>query len=327
MRAQMAEVTHLTKSATSPQLRLAPVLIFAAMLHTATAVTAAEVAAPNAPATASQRLQQRFTDAVEGWRKAASKLPGQKPHEEQLMRDLRVIVAPTPLPLLRVHRRLDGHTAIVSAGWLALLEELLRAEAVSEGVEGDEKHCLSGYADAVMVVVRDNRDRAAKQPPQPLRAWPRLASLIEAGDAPFGCRQVHPARLRSAAVQARVDKAADSAAFWLLTRQAALLVAMRVPVQIDAAKAVAASNLAPAGLQWTCSALAAQPSTSASASAASIATSGTFVVALDAAVSYLDKRSQQALDCYGLEQPAALSWLRKNAAQLLDEQTVHTLSR
>lgn len=325
MRARLAEVTHLTKSATSPQVRLAPVLIAAALLHIAIAVPAAEVAAPTAPATASQRLQQRFTAAVEGWRRAVSKLPDQKPHEAQLVRELRVVVAPTPLPLLRVHRRLDGHTVIVSAGWLALLDELLRAEAVSEGAEGGDKHCLSGYAGAVMVVVRDNHDRAAKQPPQSLRAWPRLASLVEAGDAPVGCRQVHPARLRSAAVQARVDKDADSVALWLLTRQAALLVAMRVPVQVDAAKAVAAANAAPAGLQWTCSELAAQPPTSASA--ASIAASGTTVVALGAAVSPPDQRSQQALDCYGLERPAALSWLRKNAAELLDEQTVHTLPR
>lgn len=296
----------------------------AALCSVAIAVSAANAAAAATPPTASQRLQQRFTAAVEGWRKAVSKLPAQEPHEAQLVRELRVVVAPTPLPLLRVHRRLDGHTLIVSAGWLALLDELLRAEAVSDG----KKDCLSRYLAKVGGVLRDNRNRAAKEVPEALHALPRLATWLESRDTPEDCRNLS-ARLRSAAVQARADEYADTAALWLLTRQAALLVALPAPraESVPGAAKDAAAASPKAGPATICiwAGHAAATQTAAIESAAATAASRPVVAPSDAGALSPDLRAQMALDCYGHTKPAALTWLRDNAAKLFDEQTEQAL--
>jgi hypothetical protein len=167
------------------------ILVVALLGVAAGAETAAETAAPTATATASQRLQQRFVASVEGWRKTAPKLSDKKPpesppaHEAQLLRELRVVVAPTAVPVLRVQRRGDGHTLIVSAGWLALLDELLRAEAAYTMPPAGGTRCFDDYVDQVLAVVYDNGERASRQQPQPLQAWPparrAAASAARAG--------------------------------------------------------------------------------------------------------------------------------------------------
>lgn len=320
--------------ATNAQRRLAPVLFAAALWNIALSVAAADTAAPAVPATASQRLQQRFTAAAEGWRKAVLKLPGAMPHEAELVRELRVVVAPTPVPLLRVQRRLDGHTVIVSAGWLALLDQLLRAEAVSHGAADEGTDCLSGYSGKLMAVVRQNRDRAAEAQ-QPRQAWPRLAVLVESGAAPTGCTHLKSADLQRPALQAQVDKDANAAAFWLLTHQAALLVALPVPPAVPASGASASEKAAaPAPADEVTLRL--RPPRSAwlflappapAASAASTPPSKPTAAAALSAAAFADERAQQALKAYDLKQPRALSWMRDNAAKLFDAETVETLRR
>ena len=88
-------------------------------------------------------------------------MPEQQSHEADLVRELRVVVAPTAVPLLRTQRQLDGHTVIVSAGWLALLDELLRAEAVPQHEKDGKKECLSGYQSSLELALRANRDRGS----------------------------------------------------------------------------------------------------------------------------------------------------------------------
>ena len=279
--------------------RLSMALIAATLLGVGGA-TAAETAPPPAHVSPAQRLQQRFGAAVEGWRKVAKKMPDQQSHEADLVRELRVVVAPTAMPLLRTQRQLDGHTVIVSAGWLALLDELLRAEAVPQHeAEDGKKECLSGYEASLEAALRANRKRAAHEPPLAPHSWPRLAQWLESGDAPEACRKLDPAQLRSPAVQSRVDQAADAVVLWLLTRQAARLVAL--PVPLPQPKAESSATGSAEVVRWTCSA----PTTPLA--------------------SWPDQRAQQALDCYRLEQPLALTWLIKNAAVLFDEETVQAL--
>lgn len=237
----------------------------------------------------SQRLQQRFAAAVEGWRKAVVKHPDIKPHEA-LVRELRVVIAPTPLPLLRVQRRLDGSTLVVSAGLLMLVDELLRAEAVSALV-ADSAGCLSSYEDRVMAVVQHNREHAGS-PPRPLQAWPRLTSLVESGEAPEACSALTPGDLRSPAVKARVEADADAAAMWFLTRQAWLLIELPLPAAAPAPAADPMAGAVPASLSERA-----------------------------------DLRAQQLLDGYGLRPPEALCWLRNYAADLFDSATVQALAR
>ena len=319
---------------TNPQRCLALVCVAAALWNIAFSVAAADRAAPAVPASASQRLQQRFTAAAEGWRKAVLKLPDAKPHEAELVRELRIVVAPTHVPLLRVQRRLDGHTVIVSAGWLALLDQLLRAEAVSHGAADKGKDCLSGYAGKLLTFFHENRDRAAEAL-QPRRTWPRLTVLVESGAAPTGCTHLKPADLQGPALQAQVDKAADAAALWLLTHQAALLVALPVPPAVPASGASASEKAAapaPADevtlrLQPPCSALLFLAPPAPATSAASTPPSKPTAAAALSAAAFADERAQQALKAYDLKQPCALSWMRDNAAKLFDAETAKTLSR
>lgn len=274
-----------------------------------TGVMAADNAASAMPRSDSQRLQQLFAAAVEGWRKAAVKHPDMKPHEA-LLRELRVVVAPTTLPLLRVQRRLEGSTLVVSAGWLMLLDELLRAEAVSALVP-DSAACLSSYEDEVMTAVQRNRERA-KSPSRALQAWPRLTSLVESGQAPGACKALAPEDLRSGAVKARVQAEADAAALWLLTRQAWLLIELPQPAERPSAKASAEAAQPGAAPEQSDKPRVAAP-------------------AMDAAPASLPERAdhhaQQMLEEYGLRQPEALCWLRNYAADLFDDATVQALSR
>lgn len=271
--------------------RLAAALLSLAMAGAMAGAMAADSSAAAVPSSDSQRLQQRFAAAVEGWRKAAVKHPDMEPHAA-LVRELRVVVAPTPLPLLRVQRRLEGSTLVVSAGWLMLLDELLRAEAVSALV-ADSAACLSSYEDEVMAAVQHNREHA-KFPSRPLQAWPRLSAWVESGQAPEACKALTPEDLRSPAVKARVQADADAAALWLLTRQAWLLIELPQPAASPSAKASAAAppGAAPASLSERA-----------------------------------DHHAQQMLDAYGLRQPEALCWLRNYAADLFDDATVQALAR
>lgn len=292
--------------------------------------TAAETAPPPAHVSPAQRLQQRFSAAVEGWRKAAKKMPDQQSHEAELVRELRVVVAPTAVPLLRTQRQLDGHTVIVSAGWLALLDELLHAEAVPQHEKDGKKECLSGYEASLEVALRANRKRAADEPPH---SWPRLAQWLESGDAPKDCSKLKYAQLRSPTVQARVDQAADTVVLWLLTRQAALLVALPVPQQkaessaSGSAKADAstAADAATSSLRWTCRPPTTAAQASAAASAPANAASGSSAVAPEPLATAHNQRAKQALDCYQLEPPLALTWLVENAAVLFDAETERAL--
>lgn len=276
-----------------PPGRRRPALVVAMLLGCGVAGPArADDVAPGVLASESQRLQQRFVVAADGWRKAVVALPDVKPHDA-LIRSLRIVVAPTPVPLLRVHRRLDGSTIVVSAGWLALLDELLRAQAVSVLAAGNAG-CLSSYAAKVKAVVQDNRERA-KHPARPQQAWPRLAPLVESGQKPEGCEALMPSDLRSPAVQERIEELSDAAALWLLTRMAAIVIALPVPKANDDPPVLAASSRT----QSVAATEQADP----------------------------ERRAKQALDGYGLEQPAALSWMRAHAGELFDEKTVEALAR
>lgn len=303
------------------------------------ASVAADMAASAAPATPSQRLQQRFTAAVEGWRKSVLNLPDPNPrlYEAQLVRELRVVIAPTPAPLLRVQRRLDGHTIVISAGWLALLDELLRAEAVlkqesvAEGasapaVNGAQagSDCFGGYAQSVWGVLADNRCRAAGMSPGPLQAWPRLVSWVESKDAPKGCANLKRISLQRLGVQARVEDGADTVALWLLTRQAARLIAMPVPVPSAASapeKAAASAADNELSLRLPRSTLHCPATSRSTASAVARLERSSWVA--DPA----DQRALKALMDYGLAQPRALLWLRENAALFDAETAVKSLPR
>ena len=83
--------------------------------------------APPVHADQQLRLKDRFLAAAEGWRKKVTALDGPPTKVTSAsaatdaplprdLRELRVLVAPTPVPAWKAQRRLDGSTVIVSAG-------------------------------------------------------------------------------------------------------------------------------------------------------------------------------------------------------------------
>lgn len=278
-------------------------VLIAALAGVASVATAAEATAPAAIASATQLLQQRFLATAQGWRKAVLKLPGVKPHEAELVGALRIVVAPTPLPMLRGQTRLEGHVIVVTAGWLTLLDDLLRAEALSE-LDARGKACLTSYQAAIEAARKKERETPTK-PPQ---VWLRLASFVEADKAAAGCGKFRLADLRSPAVQARVEYDADTVVLWLLTRQAARLVALPVPlpaaVQSPSGASAPGSEKKP---EVTC----APPAVGARSVSSSHAST--------------DERTDLALACYGRTPPQSLDWLRAHAAELFDKETAALL--
>lgn len=342
--------------------------IAASVAIAVSAVSAGDTISSAPPTTASQRLQQRFAAAVEGWRKSAllalpeaavddarkaalrhvESKPRSEPdaHAARVLRELRVVVTPTPLPLLRAQRQLSGYSIVVSAGWLALLHELLLAEALSQpaaaaidagapassaasGAVRDDGDCLQAFQREVWRVVADNRCRAAEAPPRPLRAWPRLASWVGSSAAPKACSHLRPGAFRRPELQARIDDGADIATLWLLTRHAAQLVAQPVPrAAVAAAGDTAASASAvPAHPQRAALRCEQSPPTlSLAASVPAPAAPGVNVrrvplpLPSPSPTDHYDQRALQVLADYGMAQPRALQWLRENGA-LFDADT------
>lgn len=143
--------------------------------------------APPASVLASQQQHARWVAAFNAWRGAASTWSGETEEEAKLRGETRLLLLPTPRPVLARQRWLEGRAIVVSSGLIALLDEMLLAEAVSgparpAGVppRGD---CFTAYGTRVLQSVSLNRDAQAIRSSEPLSAWPRFSTLVEAGAA------------------------------------------------------------------------------------------------------------------------------------------------
>lgn len=140
--------------------------------------------APPASVLASQQQHARWVAAFNAWRGAASTWSGETVEQARLRAETRLLLLPTPRPVLARQRWLGGRAVVVSSGLIALLEEMLLAEAVSgmpgPGSPGD---CFTAYGARVLQTVNLNREAQAAQSQEPLSAWPRFSTLVEAGKA------------------------------------------------------------------------------------------------------------------------------------------------
>ena len=191
---------------------------FAAMLlATATPVATAADVPPAVQAARSQ--QQRWIAAFNGWRTAPRDAARAEPEADaERRREMRLLLLPTATPLLGVQRRLDGSAILVSAGLVAVVEELLLAEAVT----GTTSACFDRYAAQVATRVALNRSALAQHPAPPLRASPRFADMVDGSKPGRPCAGLV---LRSAAATARAAAAADALLGWLFTWQHRRLLA------------------------------------------------------------------------------------------------------
>jgi len=254
----------------------------------------------------SQKQHTRWIASFNCWRGAKHTWNDETQDEVDLRKDTRLLILASQTPLLKRQRHLDGRTMVISSGLIVLLDELLLAEAVSDpllpssssapGAQARRPDCFDAFATHVLEVAGRNRDAT---PHEPLTAWPRLTTSVEAGSAAkFGanaddgpCKTVTAARLRSPVTQARIAESADALALWLLTYQNLQLA--RLPA-LDPAKATKPCQPIIACLPAASSPVA--PAASASAAASYVE-------------SPLDERSRLAVRSTGRREPRTARWL------------------
>lgn len=209
-----------------------PLALTVLLVQPAGAVQQDKLALPPA-VSSSQKQVARWTAAYVGWRGATWTWPGETEREASLRRDTRLLVVPTPAPILNTQRRLDGRAVVISVGLIALLDELLLAEIVSgldqpaaSPLAQAPEACFDHYARELLVVTDRNRGAMKAKPPEPLQAWPRLTALVDAGRAEGACKSLTSAMLRSASTQQALAASTDALALWVLTRQNLLLAAL-----------------------------------------------------------------------------------------------------
>lgn len=191
-------------------------------------------------AVAMQQQHARWVAAFNGWRNADWTWRGEKEDEAAARRSTTLLILPTPTPVLSRQRRLDGRSIVISSGLIALMEELLLAEAVYDKWFGrpvgrdPSDECFRSYANIVRDAVETNLVAPLDQPSNAVRAWPRFAAVVEnrkraefsgtgavrsVDDPRSGCESVTLPMLRTTAMRRQVEESVDSLALWLFTRQ------------------------------------------------------------------------------------------------------------
>lgn len=227
---------------------LVAVLLAAAFAAGALPDAAAADAPAPIPKTVSQRLQAHFFSVVDGWRRnrsryldlsvgyPAEKTPEAVPILKRLVNDLRVVVVPTPIPMLRAQPRVDGNTLFVSAGWLNLVNELLWAEALDMpanlpgrlGAPSSPGACLKAYESELEKYI-DAPKRVS------VEAMPRVAAFFKERKycaPPLADDPIRFARKR------HIDEGFEAAVVQLMSLEMQIMVAAAQP-EIDIAKSKA----------------------------------------------------------------------------------------
>lgn len=225
------------------------VAVVAGLSVAPTAAGPATAVTSPAEVTASQRQLARWVAAFNGWRAAKHTWSGESGDEAELRRETRLLILPTTTPLLSGQRRLDGRAIVLSAGLVAVLDELLLAELLAGGPPG--RDCFAAYGNRVLVVLSTNRDAVGRNPPGSVQAWPRLSTWIarregdpviyapadpartgppaiasHSDEAVPPCRSITRAQLHSSQTQAMLAESTDGLAQWLFTHQSLQLAAL-----------------------------------------------------------------------------------------------------
>lgn len=121
----------------------------------------------------------------------------------------------SPLPVLRHDRRFGELRVVMSDGWIALAEDLLRAAALSK------PDCFQSFAPKVLAAVRENRQAADEGSKQRLRAVLRLADHVEdtGRQRGSGCAGIGNRQLRHPSVDNAVASGLDALLFWSIARE------------------------------------------------------------------------------------------------------------
>lgn len=192
-------------------------------------VIACALAAPLAMAQRSapevKESQQRFESSAAGWRKSAMRSPGLSRAEIDSLNDIRFVYERSPLPKVTSLHRFGERKVVVSDGLMSLVEDLIRADAISAAAPptqaADRRNCFAAFSRLALRVARENARLAMQDRRARLRAVPRLSAWLE-GRVIDGCRGVEAADLTRPAIEEAVAVGTDASLVWLLARQSAL---------------------------------------------------------------------------------------------------------
>ena len=215
---------------------------------------------PPEQVTLAHKQYERLTSVFGLWQSSASASPSETAREAAIRKASRLLILPTPTPLLGTQRRFDGFDIVVSLGLVALLDELLLAEstvpscfdafaAEVTSVLDSNRKSAQAYADALTKTTesvpqakgqgKSGGSPSHAQPASPVHAWPRCSDRIGKTGTAWG--QVKPAVLQSVSTRAWVSGNTDSVALWLLTHQVAVLAQNQAIVTLAPKPAATAS--------------------------------------------------------------------------------------
>ena len=140
--------------------------------------------------------------------------------DRQVLEDLRFVFERSVLPDVRNERLFGDIRVVVTDGWMALAEDMIRASAALKG------DCLKDYERAVLETARHNRTQAAEHAKPELKAIPRSADFVASHQERDGkndsCLGVKASELFGPVVNRRVVAGMDAMLVWLIARQVAL---------------------------------------------------------------------------------------------------------
>lgn len=147
----------------------------------------------------------------------------------QVLEDMRFVLERSLLPDVRNERLFGGMGVVVTDGWMALAEDMIRASSADLKVE-----CVKDYERAALKTALRNRAQAAEHTRPSLEAIPRLADVVASHQMRGGtnnpCKGVKASDLSQPFVNKKVAAGMDAMLIWLIARQTALhLDALQAP--------------------------------------------------------------------------------------------------
>lgn len=186
--------------------------------------------------------KSRFEGVGAGYKQALSRLPMLSAADRDVVGDIRFVYEPSTLPRVQSVRQFGQRRIIVSDGWMALVEDLTRANALAAPPRDDA--CLLAFASTALDVARKNLARGA-DPEAHQRANARFVQFVRDRDN-AACSALRRGDLVSQALEERVRSGVDATLVWVIGLEVALQFDPRdvKPLPVVAARIAEAASSA-----------------------------------------------------------------------------------
>jgi len=168
------------------------------------------------------RSQSRFVSAATGYRQDLLQRTGLEPRTREAVEGAQFVYERSQIPSVRTVRRFGERRIVISDGWMAITEEMVRASVIARhrGAPG----CFRAYATNIIKEARKNRVLLENARPEELSVLQSFSDFVESPDGEDYCAGLNPWDWKSPGVEEDVAAGIDAALIWLVGRQLALLV-------------------------------------------------------------------------------------------------------